>query len=67
MCTVPHSSELDYVFNTLVNKTPTAIALSRNIQDYWLSFVTSLTPNDGRGARRKCMHITARGTTLTRT
>ncbi|KJA24904.1 hypothetical protein HYPSUDRAFT_76245 [Hypholoma sublateritium FD-334 SS-4] len=49
---IPHSSELDYVFNTLVNKTPTAIALSRNIQDYWLSFATSLTPNDGRGARR---------------
>ena len=45
------------VFNTLVNKTPTAIALSLNIQDYWLSFATSLTPNDGRGARRKCIAI----------
>ncbi|KAF9472682.1 extracellular triacylglycerol lipase precursor [Pholiota conissans] len=49
---VAHSTEINYVFNTLINKTPTAQALSITMQDYWLSFVTSLTPNDGRGSRR---------------
>ncbi|KAF8181105.1 esterase 1 [Pholiota molesta] len=49
---VAHSTEINYVFNTLINKTPTAQALSIAMQDYWLSFVTSLTPNDGRGSKR---------------
>ncbi|KAF9484148.1 triacylglycerol lipase 3 [Pholiota conissans] len=49
---VAHSTEINYVFNTLINKTPTAQALSITMQDYWLSFVTSLTPNDGRGSKR---------------
>ena len=34
------------------------------MQDYWLSFVTSLTPNDGRGARRKCLLFTMHKSTL---
>jgi acetylcholinesterase len=49
---VAHSTEINYVFNTLINKTSTAQALSIAMQDYWLSFVTSLTPNDGRGSKR---------------
>ncbi|KAF8181104.1 esterase 1 [Pholiota molesta] len=51
---VAHSSEINYVFGGAINnfKTPAAQALSTNIQDYWLSFVTTLTPNDGRGSRR---------------
>ncbi|KAF9472628.1 alpha/beta-hydrolase [Pholiota conissans] len=49
---VAHTSEISYVFNQLINKTPTAQALSITMQDYWLSFVTSLTPNDGRGSKR---------------
>ncbi|KAF8170778.1 esterase 1 [Pholiota molesta] len=49
---VAHSTEINYVFNTLIKKTPTAQALSTAMQDYWLSFVTSLSPNDGRGSKR---------------
>jgi len=55
---VGHSAEIDYVFNTLVNKTPAALSLSENMQDYWISFATSLDPNDNHGnTRRKCNSI----------
>ncbi|KAF8890725.1 esterase 1 [Infundibulicybe gibba] len=49
---IAHSSEIDYVFNTLANPTPTAISLSGIMQDYWISFVNSLDPNDGLGNKR---------------
>ncbi|PPQ85748.1 hypothetical protein CVT25_003066 [Psilocybe cyanescens] len=46
---VAHSTEVFYVFNTLANRTPTAVSLSSNMQDYWISFATSLDPNDNHG------------------
>ncbi|KAF8890732.1 Alpha/Beta hydrolase protein [Infundibulicybe gibba] len=49
---VTHSSEIDYVFNTLANPTPTAVLLSGIMQDYWISFASSLDPNDGLGNKR---------------
>jgi carboxylesterase type B len=29
-----------------------SLRLAEQMQDYWISFVTSLTPNDGKGAQR---------------
>ncbi|KAF8890726.1 triacylglycerol lipase 3 [Infundibulicybe gibba] len=49
---IAHSSEIDYVFGVLANPTPTAISLSGIMQDYWISFVNSLDPNDGLGNKR---------------
>ncbi|KAF8991685.1 esterase 1 [Cyathus striatus] len=45
---VTHASEISYVYGGLINTTSTAQALSKTIQDYWISFVVSLDPNDGR-------------------
>ncbi|KAF8961997.1 esterase 1 [Flammula alnicola] len=49
---VTHSSEILYVFNELENRTSTAVLLSNIMQDYWISFATSLDPNDNRGHER---------------
>ena len=54
---VPHTSELPYVFGSLINKTPSAAALSVIMQDYWISFVNNLDPNDSHGqTRRSCRY-----------
>ncbi|EJD02496.1 esterase 1 [Fomitiporia mediterranea MF3/22] len=45
---VYHGAEVAYVFGAPPNGPP-AEALSDNIIDYWVSFVTSLDPNDGLG------------------
>lgn len=47
--TVAHTTEIAYVYGTTSDPSP----LSKNIMDYWLSFATSLTPNDGKGSHRK--------------
>ncbi|KAJ7225244.1 esterase 1 [Mycena haematopus] len=47
-----HASELVYVFGQPGNTSPASEELSRIMTDYWVSFVTSLTPNDGRGVVR---------------
>lgn len=44
---VPHGSEIAYVFGGTTDS-----SLSNIMMDYWLSFASSLTPNDGRGTER---------------
>ena len=44
---VPHGSEIAYVFGST-----TDLSLSKIMMDYWLSFASSLTPNDGKGSER---------------
>ena len=52
---VSHTSEIPYVFGTLMNKTPKAMALSAIIQNYWISFVNNLNPNDNHGEERRSL------------
>ncbi|KAF4602971.1 hypothetical protein EYR38_003375 [Pleurotus pulmonarius] len=48
---VAHLAELPYIFGTI--DTPSyAKELSSLMIDYWVSFATSLDPNDGKGLRR---------------
>ncbi|KAK0205537.1 esterase 1 [Desarmillaria ectypa] len=51
---VSHGSEIPFVYGTLgsPNQSASANALSVAIIDYWVSFATSLDPNDGRGSSR---------------
>ncbi|KAL0580035.1 hypothetical protein V5O48_001969 [Marasmius crinis-equi] len=51
---VVHTLELHYVFGlvSLEGGTPADIALSKKMMDYWISFATSLDPNDEKGAQR---------------
>jgi hypothetical protein len=44
-----HSSDVAYTYGQVVNGTPSANALSGNMMDYWISFATSLDPNDLHG------------------
>ncbi len=37
--------------------TPRASALSTIMQDYWISFVNTLDPNDNRGNKRKAASL----------
>ena len=46
--TVSHGTEVLYVYGVPQNG-PASVILSRNMIDYWVSFATSLDPNDGRG------------------
>ena len=43
-----HGSDKAYVFGSPKNG-PDSVALSHNMIDYWISFATSLDPNDGLG------------------
>ncbi|KAL5532554.1 hypothetical protein ACEPAF_4328 [Sanghuangporus sanghuang] len=45
---VYHGSEVFYVFGAPPNG-PNSVALAETIIDYWVSFATSLDPNDGKG------------------
>ncbi|KAL0065245.1 hypothetical protein AAF712_007756 [Marasmius tenuissimus] len=47
---VAHGSEVLYVFGGVTNATD--VPLSRLMIDYWVSFATSLDPNDGKGLPR---------------
>ncbi|CAK5277034.1 unnamed protein product [Mycena citricolor] len=49
---VDHGAEVNYVLGGLNDTTPSAVQLSRVMMDYWISFATSLTPNDGIGSQR---------------
>ncbi|SJK98002.1 uncharacterized protein ARMOST_01258 [Armillaria ostoyae] len=51
---VPHTSELDFVYGSLgtLNETVSSNVLSEMMIDYWVSFATSLDPNDGLGTSR---------------
>ncbi|KAF8147683.1 extracellular triacylglycerol lipase precursor [Crassisporium funariophilum] len=49
---IGHAAELSYLFGGLTRSTPTAVALSGVMRDYWISFATSLDPNDLNGTPR---------------
>ncbi|KAL0567934.1 hypothetical protein V5O48_014062 [Marasmius crinis-equi] len=56
---VAHGLETLYVFGTnpfgsepFPNGSTTDIALSQAMMDYWISFASSLDPNDGKGSQR---------------
>ncbi|KAJ7206504.1 extracellular triacylglycerol lipase precursor [Mycena pura] len=49
---VAHGTEVDYVYGTPSDTSPAAMSISRIMTDYWVSFATSLTPNDGLGVSR---------------
>ncbi|KAJ7151199.1 extracellular triacylglycerol lipase precursor [Mycena filopes] len=51
---VPHTSDMVYIFNLTApfHRPASAAALSTQMVDYWLSFATSLDPNDGLGSTR---------------
>ncbi|KAJ7052646.1 extracellular triacylglycerol lipase precursor [Mycena amicta] len=49
---VTHGAELTYVYGLPSDQSASSIALSSIMVDYWVSFATSLTPNDGLGNPR---------------
>lgn len=55
MVSVPHTSELDFVYGSLgtLNESVSSNVLSEMMIDYWVLFATSLDPNDGLGTSRK--------------
>ncbi len=48
---------MPYVFGRLTNKTPRALALSAVIQNYWISFINGLDPNDNHGQKRRFLRL----------
>ena len=50
--TVVHGSEISYVYGNCVSRTLATQALCLNMINYWVSFATSLDPNDGKGGAR---------------
>ncbi|GAW02803.1 extracellular triacylglycerol lipase precursor [Lentinula edodes] len=49
---VSHGTEIAFVYGAPPNATASAIGLSEAMIDYWVSFATSLNPNDGKGIPR---------------
>jgi len=49
---VSHASEVFFVYGVPPDQSVSAIGLSRIMIDYWVSFATSLDPNDGHGIPR---------------
>jgi acetylcholinesterase len=49
---VSHGSEVLFVYGAPPDPSDSAIALSKTMIDYWVSFATSLDPNDGKGTIR---------------
>ena len=49
--TVTHSREIVYVYGqeAVESTNPAVRQLSMAMMDYWLSYVVSMTPNDGKG------------------
>lgn len=52
---VSHGSELSFVYGVPADQSPSAINLSNIMVDYWVSFATSLDPNDRLGNARKSL------------
>lgn len=53
-CTkVSHGSEIAFVYGAPPNATASATGLSEAMIEYWVSFATSLDPNDGKGISRE--------------
>ena len=51
-----------FVYGAPPDKSPSAVGLSENMIDYWVSFATSLDPNDGHGTPRKCLILITQST-----
>lgn len=51
---VPHGGDIPFVFGQVaaMNESASVIVLSTVMIDYWVSFATSLDPNDGLGSPR---------------
>ena len=49
---VAHTTEIAFVYGAPPGNSTSANMLSNNMIDYWISFATSLDPNDGRGTER---------------
>ncbi|KAI0759364.1 Alpha/Beta hydrolase protein [Trametes elegans] len=49
---IAHGNELGYLFSQ--PQAEPAHTLSAVMRDYWISFATSLNPNDGKGSSRTC-------------
>ena len=49
---VYHSAEIPFVYGAPPNTSAAALSLSGAMLDYWISFATTLNPNDGRGNKR---------------
>nr|GAT56713.1 predicted protein [Mycena chlorophos] len=49
---VTHGTEVAYVYGYPADQSAVSIVLSDVMVDYWISFATSLTPNDGLGIAR---------------
>ncbi|KAF8056297.1 extracellular triacylglycerol lipase precursor [Lyophyllum atratum] len=49
---VAHGSEVTFVYGKPTTATPSSTKLSSLMIEYWVSFATSLDPNDGRGLER---------------
>ncbi|KAJ7243603.1 extracellular triacylglycerol lipase precursor [Mycena haematopus] len=49
---VSHGTEIVYVYGAPADTSESAVLISRLMTDYWVSFATSLTPNDGLGFPR---------------
>ncbi|KAJ7106522.1 esterase 1 [Mycena epipterygia] len=47
-----HSSEIPFVYGAPSDISASAVLISHVMVDYWVSFATSLTPNDGLGIPR---------------
>ncbi|KAJ7136677.1 extracellular triacylglycerol lipase precursor [Mycena epipterygia] len=47
-----HSSEINFVYGVPSDNSSSSALISRVMVDYWVSFATSLTPNDGLGTPR---------------
>jgi len=47
-----HSSEINFVYGAPSDNSASSVFLSKVMVDYWVSFATSLTPNDGKGVSR---------------
>ncbi|KAJ6552221.1 extracellular triacylglycerol lipase precursor [Mycena vulgaris] len=47
-----HSSEVNFVYGSPNDPSESSLIVSRLMTDYWVSFATSLTPNDGLGIPR---------------
>ncbi|KNZ71681.1 Lipase 2 [Termitomyces sp. J132] len=47
-----HGSEIAFVYGNLIAPTQTSLVLSSIMMEYWISFATSLDPNDGFGVPR---------------
>lgn len=56
---VDHSSEIDFVYGVPPDPSASAVHLSSIMIDYWVSFATSLDPNDGHGNPRKYRYYIA--------